>query len=480
MTAEVAARIPVIVGAAQVVQRPGTWSDPADAPSALDLMTDALHDAARDAGSPSLLSRLDWAAVVGGFWRYRNPAQVLATRLGATPRGLALTAISGSAPQDAVGLAAARIAEGQLNVAAVVGGEAAWTARRLRKLGIRGPEAGDDDGSAPEMLGRFPAEVIDEGRSFGPAAAAYALFDDARRFDRGESLTEHRRRLAQLWWEFNQVAADNDYAWDRRRRTVEEIGLPTPDNRLIAYPYTLDMVANNTVDMASAVLMTDLATARGLGISEDRLVFPWVSAHGHETWQIADRPRLHQTSVLRAMGVAASAYTGVAPGEAAHIDLYACFPSVVQMSTEALGIDTQRVLTLTGGLSFAGAPVANSSGQGLAVLVDRVRHGGHGFVHANGGYATKHAIGLYSNSPPAQPFRRLELGDEAASTPRSDDRPGLVEAATVVFDREGAEHVLAAVTDHGGRRRFAKTARREVIDEVLSTGLAGRQWEWDE
>lgn len=480
MTAEVAARIPVIVGAAQVVQRPGTWSDPADARSALDLMTDALRAAARDAASPSLLSRLDWVAVVGGFWRYRNPAQVLATRLGATPRGFALTAISGSAPQDAVGLAAARIADGQLNVAAIVGGEAAWTARRLRKLGVRAPEVVDDDGAAPEMVGRFPAEVIGEGRSLGSAAAVYALFDDARRFDHGESSAEHRCRLAQLWWGLNQVAAGNDYAWDRRRRTVEEIGLPTPQNRLIAFPYTLDMVANNTVDMASAVVLTDLATARGLGISADRLVFPWLSAHGHETWQVADRPQLHQTSVLRAMGVAASAYTGVAPSEAAHIDLYACFPSVVQMSTEALGIDSQRVLTLTGGLSFAGAPVANSSGQALAVLVERVRHGGHGFLHANGGYATKHAVGLYSNSPPAQSFRRFELGDAAGSTSTSDHRSGLVEAATVVFDREGADHVLAAVTGHGGRRRFAKTARREVIDEVLSTGLAGRRWEWDE
>ncbi len=66
------------------------------------------------------------------------------------------------------------------------------------------------------------------------------------------------------------VAAQNPNAWLKRRFTPDEITTPTPDNRLIAWPYTKLMVANPTVNMGGAILLTSLAKARAAGIPEDR------------------------------------------------------------------------------------------------------------------------------------------------------------------------------------------------------------------
>ena len=52
----------------------------------------------------------------------------------------------------------------------------------------------------------------------------------------------------------------------KKRLTPEEITTPTPENRLIAWPYTKWMVANPTVNMGGAVLLTSLAKARAAGV----------------------------------------------------------------------------------------------------------------------------------------------------------------------------------------------------------------------
>jgi len=47
----------------------------------------------------------------------------------------------------------------------------------------------------------------------------------------------------------------------------------TPDNRLIAWPYTKLMVANPLVNQGAAVLVTSLATARAAGIDPAAMIY---------------------------------------------------------------------------------------------------------------------------------------------------------------------------------------------------------------
>ena len=134
------------------------------------------------------------------------------------------------------------------------------------------------------MLSPYPIELVHESLALGPAAAAYALLDDSRRAARGESLVDHLARISTLWAGFSEVAATNPSAWDRQLHTAEAIATPSPDNRMISFPYTKAMVANNTVDMASAILLCSADAARAAGIAPDRWVFPQVVAGSHETW----------------------------------------------------------------------------------------------------------------------------------------------------------------------------------------------------
>jgi acetyl-CoA C-acetyltransferase len=309
----------------------------------------------------------------------------------------------------------------------------------------------------------------------GVAATSYALLDDSLRRHREQTIDEHRTAIAELWAGFSEVAAANPYAWDRVPRSASEIREPSARNRMISFPYTKALVANNTVDLASAVLLCSAETAAQLGVAADRLVYPHVSTSSHETWQIINRRQLHETPALATAGRLALDHVGITPADLRHVDLYACFPAIVRMSCESLAIPATPSPTITGGLGFAGAPVANSSGQAIAALVPLLRDGGWGFVHANGGNATKHGFGIYSSTPSEQ-FARIDAQPQVELAPRAAAPAdwlgdGPVESMTVVYDREGPTHLIAAQLNADGERALVRSTDRDLIDQAQVDGL---------
>jgi acetyl-CoA C-acetyltransferase len=268
----------------------------------------------------------------------------------------------------------------------------------------------------------------------------------------------------------------NPFAWERADMSASEIREPTPDNRMIAFPYTKALVANNTVDMASAVLLCSVQAARDAGISTDRLVFPHAATTAHETWRLASRRDLNRVPALAAAGRHVLELAGIEVAEVDYVDLYACFPAIVQMSAEALGLDLSRQLTLTGGLGFAGAAIANSTGHALAAMVPLLREGGVALIHANGGNATKHAFGVYSHRPATAGFRVADSQPRAVldERPRAGaDAAGIVEAATVGFDRDGPVQVIATALTRHGERFFTRSRHPDVIAQAMTEGLVG-------
>ena len=144
---------PAICGAAQVIQRPGE-TNLTDARGPIELMVDAARAAAEDAGAVRLLEQIDWVAVVGGLWSYRNPGQLIADLIGAPDARTALTGISGTAPVDLLGVAAERISRGEIDVALIVGGEARWSHQQLKRNGVeptwlRAPGVGQPERFSP-------------------------------------------------------------------------------------------------------------------------------------------------------------------------------------------------------------------------------------------------------------------------------------------------------------------------------------------
>lgn len=464
-------RTPVIIGVGQYLHRA---AEIAEGWEPADLMAEAARRAAADAGL-SAMPAVDSVRVVGLLsWRYRNPGHTLAERLGLSPRQTAVTTMGGNSPQALVNATCAEIRDGHLDIALLSGAESWKTRTRARQSDValdwtplEGP--GNEAVPAPDLLGsEFTMNHEDEkARGIIMPVQVYPMFETAIRAAAGRSPEEHLRLISEMWARFSEVAAGNEYAWIRTAMSAAEIRTPGPRNRMIGLPYTKVMNSNNAVDMSAALIVCSVETARRLGVSEDRWVFPVSGTDCHEHQFISHRDTFARTPAVEIGGARALELAGLGIDDIAHVDLYSCFPSAVQLGAQSLGLDpyaADRPLTLTGGLSFAGGPWNNYVMHSIATLVGVLREhpGEHGLIWANGGYATKHAFGVYSTSAPAGPFATDSPQDRIDALPRREMAdvitaagPATVEAYTVMHDREGApETAIAACLLADGRRAW--------------------------
>ena len=481
-------RTPVLVGAGQFLHRAEGLDD---ALEPVALMAEAVAAAAADAkldGVPAV----DSIRVVSLLsWRYGNPAWVLAERLGLAPRELAYTTNGGNTPQSLVNLTARQIAAGELDVAILAGGEAFRTRMRAKKAGVElaWPKAPDD--AAPTIIGKdlqmnLQAEI---DRQIWAPVQIYPMFETALRAAAGTSPEDHLVRISEMWARFSDVASRNPYAWNREARSPEEIRTPGPDNRMIGLPYPKYMNSNNDVDMAAALIMCSVEAARRLGVPEDRWVFPHSGTDCHEHQFVSNRDTFARTPAIELGGARVLDLAGVGIDDVALIDLYSCFPSAVQLGARSLGIDPHdpsRQLTRTGGLPFAGGPWNNYVMHAIATIVGELRErpGERALVWANGGYATKHAFGVYSAAPPAEAFRHESPQDEIDALPRREladpaaasGATAPIEAYTVMHARDGApERAILTALLEDGRRAWGTSEDAATCAAMCDGEWVGRQ-----
>lgn len=478
---------PVIVGAGQIVQRPGDGDlDP------IGLAVEAVRRAGDDSGAgESLLRRAgSMRHVATTCWGYRDEAALIAATLGIVPRETVRTTVfGGDGPQRLVGDTARSIASGEVDVAVVSGAEAVASMLAFRRAGETPPWAEQAAEVAPtRTVGTDRAPTNEPEMAVGLMAPIYnyALLETAVQARSGADPGEHLRRLGALWSRFSEVAADNPYAWLAQAREAAELIEPTPANRPVAAPYPKLLTANIQVDQASALIMCSAQAAEAAGVPRDRWVFICSTAYAHEEWFMSERAELAAAPAIRAAGQAALHHAGVGIDDVEYIDVYSCFPSAVQIAARELGLsidDPARPVTVTGGLTFAGGPGNNYSGHSIATLVERLRADseGYGLATAVGWYLTKNAVGVYSARPPARSFRDIDAeGSIERSSPRrasSDyNGPATLEAYTVPYARDGEPEaaIVSAITPDG-TRALTRSTDEEQIRALLETDPLGRR-----
>jgi acetyl-CoA C-acetyltransferase len=478
-------RTPVLVGCGQVKQR---CDDPREALEPLALMADAAERAADDAGSRALLRSLDSIRVPHGLWQYSNPAALLRERFGCPAAQTARGPISGATVQRMLAHGAREIAAGRREVVLLVGAEAERSKRRAKAAGIA-LDWTEQHGEPPDeefgFSARDPSFGRWEARFRAHPPQAFALFENALCFQRGEPIDEHRARIAGLWSRFSQVAAKNPYAWIQRAMSAHEIGTPDDTNRLVAFPYTKFLVANMVVDLGAALILCSVGAARRHGIPESRWIYPHANTDVFETTPIGVRATLHDQAAIRAAGRRALELAGVHAEQVAHVDLYSCFPSAVQIAAAEIGFGAERDLTVTGGLTFAGGPFNSYVMHSLATLVGRLRGdpGSIGVASGIGGYMAKHSWGVYSSAPPAAGYRYEDVTERARSETViwDEDYTGdvTVEAFTHLPAREGGEegeddYLLAACRIGERRRTWATTDDPDLLRAMQHEEIGGR------
>ena len=475
-------RNPVIVGVGQFKQQ---LEDVSLAEEQYVLMEQALRLAAEDAGAPKLLTDIDRLLVIGGMWSYPDPGRLIADAVGSSNARTFLTAMGGNMPQATVSDCCQRIAAGEMEIAAVVGGEAVYSKNKLRKLGEDLSKSGVD----LEKAERFGENVSmssqhERDKGFLMPTQIYPLFESAIRAHRKETHYEHRMRISSLWEGFNRVAAANEHAWVQTPMTAEEIMEPTADNRMVGYPYTKAMNANSFVDFGGAIIICSVAKARSLGIDSDNWVFPHSATDGHATFLFSERDNFHESPAIRITSKRCLELADISIDNIGPMDLYSCFPSVVQITMNELGIDPERAATTTGGLSFFGGPMNSYVIHAIASTIDEIRKTGeYGFVHANGGYATKHACAVYHNEPPKGQFRRMNVQEEIETSPKREveENPigkSVVEAYTVLHGREGPEKALMTTLMEDGKRALASTSDAQTMQSMMSEEYVGKTLEF--
>jgi len=293
----------------------------------------------------------------------------------------------------------------------------------------------------------------------------YPVFESALRAEAGATHDEWAAHLGRLWSRFSEVGAANPNAWVREAYGPEEVVSAGPDNRMIGFPYPKRLNSNNAVEQGAAVLVCSVGAAERLGIPREQWVFPQAGTDGYDTDHVSTRADLRSSPAIRVAGARALELAGVGAGDLAHVDLYSCFPSAVQVAAAELGLGLDRDLTVTGGLCFAGGPWNNYVTHSIATMLTvlRAEPGAIGLVTANGGFITKHAFGVYSTEPPASGFRWEKPQEEidASFTPTpvaapDHDGPVTVEAYTVMHDRDGNPELgIAAVRTAEGERAWA-------------------------
>jgi len=434
------ALIPVLVGCGEVVDRPATL-DVAREP--LALAETAVRAAALDAGAERLIAEADALDLVNiSSWRYADPAGQLAARLGIVPRHRFYAEIGGESPVRMVHDAALRIARGDGRIAIVCGAEAQYSAARAHREAATlawTPYATD----APKSLsGRDLIHPLAAAAGLTAPTNVYPLYDMAAAAAWGQTPAAALAESGALWERYSQVAAGNPSSWLPRAISAHDIVTPGPGNRPIAFPYTKLMVANPLVNQGAAVIVTSLNVARDYGIAENRMIHLLGGAAASEPRDFMARDGFARSHAQDAVLEAAMA---ISPTGFDALELYSCFPCVPKMARRTLGLGDDVAPTVTGGLTFFGAPLSDYMLHAICAMVRRLREsGGTGLVYGQGEFVTKHHALVFSAAagPPLAPEYSVQAHADARRgavppTIAPPSGPATLESATVLYNRDG-------------------------------------------
>ena len=470
---------PVIIGVSQVLQR---VKDLNDAKEPVDLMVEAALKAADDCKQSNLLKHIESVRVVRGWWRYEQPAGYVAKKLGCGNAELVGTCYGGNMVQCALNTTALDIINGEKTLVLLTGAETGNSAAKAKKSGKQLPIK-DTHGEYDRVIGQEESMSgeAELARGIRQPIQMYPIFENALRYHERESINAHQTKVAKMWAGFSKVATRNPNAWITEAFDADAIRTPSEKNRMVSFPYPKLMNSNNSVDMASAIIICSVARAKELGIDESKWVFPWVGTDAHDTYTVSERDNLYSSPAIRIAGKRALELAGLSVSDLDFVDVYSCFPVAVQVAAKELGLSLDRELTVTGGLTFGGGPLNNYVMHSIARTVELLREnpGKKGFVTANGGFLTKHSFGIYSADAPEIDYQHEDVQAEVDACPTRDwlgDYLGdvTIESYTVMFSGDVPSVGHFACLTPNGQRTWANSSDPEILRDMQVVEYCGK------
>jgi len=481
-------KTPVIIGVAQYTQYKSTIN-PLDP---LYLMEKTAHEALNDSGSSELVDILDSVYMINIYsWSYKDAPGELSKLLGFKPKNKVYLPDGGNTPQMLMNRASKNLAHGKANAILITGAEAYYSfhKNKLGELNLSWPVREEPKYMEGKMWhGITPFENKYKLRI---PPYSYALFETAIRANNGESIQEHNNLIGSLFQHFSEVASNNSHAWTNDAFSAEKIIEPNPNNRYVCHPYTKRMCSNMFIDQSSSVIITTIDIAESLNINESLWIYPMGGADLQNIFAITQRPNLYDSPALKEASKLALKQAGLTLNEINAFDLYSCFPSIVQIALNEIGISKSdsRPLTLTGGLPFFGGPWSNYSLHAIVKAVEIIRKNSMFkiLIFANGGYNTKASIGIYGKEPSQEPWgkrndvaiQKFLLSDPLPKPIEKANGIITIEAYTIIYNKEGlpTEGIAIGKLNNGIRTLAKIQSSNKILKELEKEELVGKKFE---
>ena len=318
------------------------------------------------------------------------------------------------------------------------GAEALDTVRRLKKTGEK-PQWSHKDPERKPFPFEAPFHPAEVAHEVFQAYTTFALWDVARRAHLGIAPDEYRRQIGELFAPMTTIAAANPYAWFPVERSADDIVTATPENRMVAYPYTKYSISVMDVDLAGAIVIASHEAADRLGVPADRRVYLHGWCYATDPIYVAEHDPTWASPAMAAASAEALRVAHRGIDDIAYLDLYSCFPSSVSFALDALGLerDDPRGVTVTGGLPFFGGAGSDYLTHSIATMVDVLR-----------------------NDPGVRPVQRRRHAHDEARVRGVLDRTAVDRAATRRAGR--AEEARRAFVEGDPRHAFRSGDHRHV------------------
>jgi len=163
------------------------------------------------------------------------------------------------------------------------------------------------------------------------------------------------------------------------------------------------------------------------------------------------------------------------------IELYSCFPCVPKMARRTLGLGADVQPTVTGGLTFFGAPLNTYMTHAACAMVRKLRGGAKlGLLYGQGGFVTKHHALVLSRQA-----ARHELAQDTSVQAEADrhrvavpdfvteaDGKGAVESFTVIYARNGeVDHGVVMLRTSDNARALARVPANDAATLAHLTNM---------
>ncbi|MCB1614620.1 MAG: hypothetical protein KDI30_01275 [Pseudomonadales bacterium] len=491
---ELSANTPVIIGVGFCQEK---LDDALQCSEPYKLMVNAVREAARDAGSETLLAQLDSVSVEQGMWQYKNPGKLIADEVGC-PNAKSILADLGVLQLNPLFDLFDAIQKGEQQMGVVTGGEAKY--RELRAK-IAGQEVSNtvqpDETPAPDVYHPTPdpfATPEEAAAGIFMPTELFAVIESAIRYAQGLDVETHRDKIAQLYSSFSEIASRNPHAWNQDVVPAEDIRNAVGKNAMLAFPYTKKHNSQWNVNQSVAILVCAYGKAKALGLDENRFIYPVSAVQSRHVVCLAQQKQLHSHPGTVMAGERAYALAGINNTDINAADLYSCFPSAVQSFAHDLKLEGVCPWSVTGSMAFAGGPYNHGALDGVARMVEVLRSGEglqvrdadaprYGITSNLSGIFGKQAVAIFSDAPNRQGYQFDDITAAVAEVDKPLPMNGAYTGAarvvgyTVVYNREGPSHAFVYAETPAGERTVAKSQDAGLLQKMVAEEYVGKMVE---